>query len=182
MDHFRDLGDFAAGDSHSGQLGSPIQALRDLFQEIRVGRLDGDVVQDRQGLSSHTQHIVDIHGHTINPHGVVFAEHLCDQKLRPHSIGGERQPHAVTQIDDVGKIAERQLDFSMGWPQRKASFDPMHEARHDRVQLLAVDPRRLIAQGIFYHAITSTRISNRRVESSSRSPVPSGHGFFPTTP
>ena len=45
-DHFRELADLAAGDLDPGRLGADPQSEGDLAQQLGVGGLDGQVVQE----------------------------------------------------------------------------------------------------------------------------------------
>ncbi len=69
-DDLRQLADLAAGDLDACGLGSGLQADADLAQQVGIGRLDRQVIQQRQGLGPHADQVVDVHGHAIDPDGV----------------------------------------------------------------------------------------------------------------
>ena len=79
------------------------------IQHRRVRLFDRDVIDHRHRPRADAQHVVDVHRDAIDADRVVFFHHVGDDRLRADAVGEIARPIAA-DIDDIGEIADRQLD------------------------------------------------------------------------
>ena len=75
------------------------------FADLGVGAVDGEVVHHRQRLGADADDVVHVHRHAVDPDRVPAPELLGDQQLGAHAVGGDGDPRAVVQPDDVRVVA-----------------------------------------------------------------------------
>ena len=89
-------------------------AAGDRRQFVRVGHIDGDVIEHRDGPGADADQIVDVHGDAIDADGVVALHHLGDQRFRANAVGAEREAGTgefdhrgeVRAVEDAGRSAQ----------------------------------------------------------------------------
>ena len=79
LDQLGELGELAAGDLDPRQLGALGEARPDLPADLRVGALDGEVVEHRKRLGADADHVVYVHRHAVDANRVVAAQLLGEQ-------------------------------------------------------------------------------------------------------
>ena len=107
LDDVLELRRLAARDRDLRHPGALAQAGADRIEHGGVGVRDRDVVEQRERLGADADHVVHVHGDTIDADGVVLPHHLGDDGLGADAVGAERKPDAV-ELDDVGEVADRQ--------------------------------------------------------------------------
>ena len=73
-------GQLAAGDLDARQLGPTLEAEGDLAQRRGVDLLDGDVVEQRDGLGAHADEVVDVHRDAVDADRVEPAQR-CSARI-----------------------------------------------------------------------------------------------------
>jgi hypothetical protein len=106
----RELGELSPRDLHAGLLGAGAQAARDRLAHLRVGALDGQVVEQGERLGADAHKVVDVHGHAVDPDGVVALRLLGDDHLRAHAVGARRQSEVRGDLDHAGEVAGQRHD------------------------------------------------------------------------
>ena len=120
-DQLGELGELSPGDLHARLLGAGAQATGDRLAHLRVGALDREVVEQRDRLGADAHEIVDVHGHAVDPHGVVALARLGDDHLRADAVGADREPEVRGDLDHAGEVA-------------REGHDPRGTPRVDRVE------------------------------------------------
>ena len=64
-----------------------LQPERDVRQRLRIGPLDGQVVEHRDGLGADADEVVDVHSDAVDPHRLEAIGLLGDDDLRAHAVG-----------------------------------------------------------------------------------------------
>jgi hypothetical protein len=49
---------------------------------------DGDIIEEEERFRARHDDVVRVHGHQVNPDGIVFPPCLGDQELGPDPVGG----------------------------------------------------------------------------------------------
>ena len=71
-----------------------LQPEGDLAQQLGIGGLDGEVVEQRQRLGADADQVVDVHRHAVDPDRVEAPRLLGDDHLGADAVGGQRDPEA----------------------------------------------------------------------------------------
>src|SRR5919109_5265776 len=119
FDDIAELSHLTARNRNVGKLRTCSQALRQAVDHVGIRVLQRKVVNHRNRRRAHTQEIIHIHGHTVDPDGVIFPDHLGNENFRADTISRDSQANATTQVNDIRKVAYRKSDSSyttMGWP------------------------------------------------------------------
>src|SRR5881628_2124612 len=107
VDHFPDLSDFSTRNGYLGELRALVQSLNELTHEVVVRGFDGNIVQQRYGSGADAEHVIDVHGDTVDTDGVVFVHHVGDNNFRADSVGRYGDTGTVSKINDVGEVTQR---------------------------------------------------------------------------
>ena len=83
----RHLGRFPPDQGAARLLTSLNDSLHDLNGRLHADLAGGDVIQKEQGLRPLHNHIVDRHGHKIDPDRIVLVHHLGNLEFGPHTVG-----------------------------------------------------------------------------------------------
>ena len=115
VDHLRKDSDLSSDDLHVGQFRTLLKSDSDLFGDLFVGLVDGDVVHEGCGLGVDADGVVDIHGYAVYADGVPDAELFRYQDLGSDAVG--RQGHiSVAEIDQTGEEAGLMYHLSESGP------------------------------------------------------------------
>ena len=106
-------GDLAARDLDAGLLGAGLQPAPDRLEDVRVGLLDGEVVEHRDRLGADADHVVHVHGDAVDPDGVVAAGELGHDQLRADAVGPDRDAE-VRRHFEHGCVVARQRHGARG--------------------------------------------------------------------
>ncbi len=115
----RVLGHLAADERAARLLAALADAGDDLRHLLGFQLADGDVVEEEQRLGAGREDVVGAHGHQVDAHRVVLAEHLGDLELGAHAVGaaheqrighvlrrrdGEQAAETADVADDLGAV------------------------------------------------------------------------------
>ena len=97
------------GISTPGVLGARLEApARRASSTSSPDLLDGDVVEHRDRVGAHADHVVHVHRDAVDAHGVEAAELLGHDQLGAHAVGRQGQPRVARQAQDAGVVARAQ--------------------------------------------------------------------------
>ena len=99
--------ELAAGDLHARGLGADLQARRrSRAERLRVGLLDGEVVEQRDRLGADADEVVDVHRDAVDADRVEAAGLLGDDELGADAVGARaRCPRFVGDPQHDGVVA-----------------------------------------------------------------------------
>src|ERR1051326_2653094 len=100
---------------------------------------NGNVVEERQWGCADAQHIIDIHGNTVDADCVVLVHHFGHDDFGTDAIRRNGNAKTVSNIYDVREVPEWHFDSVRS--EGKRSLHPVREIVHDPV--LALPFRRM---------------------------------------
>src|SRR5262249_42575368 len=120
------LRELPAGAAHPGQLTADGDAPAEWTEQIRIGFLDRDVVDQGGGPGTNAEDVVDVHGDAVDAHTVVAARGLRDQKLRPDAVRGDGDAERLAHRNHVGEVSNIE-DWTRAGGKVKGRTDPAQE-------------------------------------------------------
>ena len=159
----RQHGQLAPGDLDLRLLGPLAQPGADLGQHLGTRLLDRDVVQQRDRVGAHADHVVGVHADEVDADGVVAAELLADDHLGPDAVAGERQAATRVQAEHVGVVARAQR--GQAGAARADACEHLHERPHGSARL------RLVHTGACVCPFGHVRIQADRAAARDRAPT-----------
>ena len=98
-----------------------------------------DVIDQRDRPGPHTDQVVDVHRDAIDADRVVAFHHIGNNHFGTDAIGRNRQPDAAN-IDDVGKVADRQLNTAETAARRPSLGNPFDQPGETDIGFVRIDP------------------------------------------
>ena len=101
------LGGLAADQGASGLFAALADALDDVEEDLLVDLVDGDVVEEEQGLGALDDEVVDIHRDEVDPDGVVLVHLDGEVDLGAHAVGaGDEDGVFVVVFEELLVVVE----------------------------------------------------------------------------
>ncbi len=130
MEQFLDLSDLSGGNGDISLDASLVDTLHELVDETGIGDFDGDVIHQGEGPGADAEHVVDVHGDTVDADRIVFFHRLGDENFCADSIGGDGDTLVIADVDYVGEITEIQENLAYILVESKRVLDKGTEIRH----------------------------------------------------
>ena len=112
-------------------------------EDVRIRRLDRDVIEHRERRRSDTEQVVHVHGDAVDPDGVVPTGELRDEQLGADPVGREGQAER-TDPDHAREMADRDLGRGA---EGERGCDLVEEPGERAVRLVRVDPASGVVRG-----------------------------------
>ena len=103
----------------------------------------GNVIEQRQRRSPNAEYVVDVHRDTIDADRIVAVHHLRDDRLGTDPVGADRQADPA-DVDDIGEIADIQLQGADSAGGRPSLFDARDDFLEGGLRRVCVDPGRFL--------------------------------------
>ena len=167
-------GELAAGDLDVRRLRADPQPLGDPRERVRVGLLDGEVVEHRDRLGADADDVVDVHRDAVDPDRLEAVGLLGDDDLRADAVRRHRDPEVVGDAQHARVVAAREHGG-----RRAVELDPRagrRRARRRRGPPGRVDAGGGVRVAHRRHCVSHARGLRRARAVARRPPLPLGGG------
>ena len=136
-DHLRQLADLAARVLDPGRFGPDPQPDGDLAQQLGVGVLDREVVEQGERFGADADQVVDVHRHAVDPDRVETLRLLGDDHLGADAVSRERHTESRGDLDHARVMARQRHRERVA--SRIDGTQHIDERRHSAVGLARVN-------------------------------------------